>query len=112
MQLKIGEPPVSAKIHLNIKDVYEHMRLFDHFIDEMKGLLPESYMKITYEDDILPDPIIAYRKIVNYIGLKPRKIGVKYQRTKPKKLKDIGLNLEDVNKSLKGTKFELMLTTE
>jgi hypothetical protein len=112
MHLKIGEPPISAKIHLPMKDVYEHMRLFEHFIDEMKSLLPDSCLKITYEDDILPDPLIAYRKIVNYIGLRPRKVAIKYQRTNPKKLKEIVLNLEEVTKSLKGTKYEWMLTAE
>jgi hypothetical protein len=110
MHLKIGEPPVTAKIKLDMKDVYEHMRLFDHFIEEMKKLLPKSCLKITYEDDILPDPLVAYRKIVNYIGLRPKEVKVKYQRTNPKKLEEIVLNLEDVKKSLKGTKYEWMLT--
>lgn len=112
MHLKIGEPPVSVKIHLNMKDVYENMGLFDHFIGEMKRLLPENSLNITYEDDILPDPLIAYKKIVNYIGLRPRKVEVKYQRMNPKKLKEIVLNLEEVTQSLKGTKYEWMLTAE
>jgi hypothetical protein len=112
MHLKIGEPPVSAKIHLDMKDVYEHMKLFDHFINEMKSILPENCLKITYEDDILPDPLIAYRKIVNYIGLRPRKVAVKYQRTNPRKLQEIVLNLEEVSRVLKGTKYEWMLTAE
>lgn len=112
MHLKIGEPPISVKIHLNMKDVCEHMRLFGHFIDEMKRLLPESCLKITYEDDILPDPLIAYRKIVNYIGLRPKKVMVKYQRTNPKRLEEIVLNLEEVKKSLKGTEYEWMLMAQ
>ena len=37
---KIGENPVSAKIHLDLKDLIDCLSLFKQFCDEMKRILP------------------------------------------------------------------------
>jgi len=107
---KIGENPVSAEIRLDLKVVNNHLRLFGQFFDEMKRILPENHLVITYEDDILHDPLLAYRKIANYLGLTPRAVAVKYQKTNPGDLHKIVDNFEEVRECLKGTKHEWMLT--
>jgi hypothetical protein len=109
---KIGEKSVSAKIHLNMKDVNEHLQIFTQFYDEMKKLLPETCLLLTYEEDILHDPIIAYRKVANYLGLLPRSVVVKFQKTNPEDLHKIVFNFREVAEYLKGTKYEWMLTAK
>jgi hypothetical protein len=93
-----------------MKVVNDLLRFFDQFCDEMKRILPQNHLVITYEDDINHDPLVAYKKIANYLGLKPRAAVVKYQRTNPGDLDKIVLNFEEIRQCLKGTKHEWMLT--
>ena len=106
---KIGEKPISAKVRLDTKEVHELLQFFSAFCDEMKSVLPENHLLLTYEDDILPSPLNAYRKVVNYFELTPREVSVRYQRTNPRDLCEMVLNFEEVRESLKGTEYEWML---
>ena len=110
LHCKTGESPVSAKIRLHLRSLRNGLRIFTKFYDEMKRLLPESSLLITYEDDILPDPVVAYGKVVNYLGLTPRHVVVNYQRTNQGNLQEIVVNLDEVREYLKGTQYEWMVT--
>ena len=108
----LDEKPISKKIHINLEEVRFLLQVYDQYYKELKKLLSDGSLLITYEDDILPDPVIAYKKIVNSLNLPPKNVDVRYQRTNPKALKEIVINIDEIHQHLKGTQYEWMLNID
>ncbi len=64
---------------------------------------------ISYEDDLLPNPIVAYKKICQFLSKKTDQVSVRYGRTNPFPINEMVENMEEVTFILKGTPFEWML---
>ncbi len=67
---------------------------------------------LTYEDDVLADPLRAYRRCCDFLHLEPGAPSVGLSRTNPFPLADIVINLEEVARYLQGTPFAWMLDDE
>jgi len=64
---------------------------------------------ISYEKDILPDPMLAFKKVCVFLKIPEAIVTSDYKRTNPFPLRQIIVNYEEVDKLLTGTRFEWML---
>lgn len=72
----------------------------------------ESVLRLTYEDDLAPDPLAAYRRICDFVGLEPRQPTIRYARMNPYPLSELIENYEEVERALVDTEYEWMLREE
>jgi hypothetical protein len=107
---RLEENPIPQRIHISLEEVRFLLQIYDQYYKELKKLLSDEFLLITYEDDILPDPVIAYKKIVSSLELTPKNVTVRYQRTNPKALEKIVINIDEIRQHLKGTRYEWMPT--
>jgi len=92
------------------KTLIQHFEYLDGFYKNAKNLIKnEKYLFLTYEDDILNNPNVAYEKICNFLEIEYQNPKVNLKRTNPFPLKEVIENFEEVEKCLKGTKYEWML---
>ncbi|MGR3318946.1 MAG: hypothetical protein ACUZ8O_10765 [Candidatus Anammoxibacter sp.] len=112
-------PQTPLKVRLKVSDfniqkgqmdLMQYFHKLDNLYDKLSYIL-DGYnsLELVYEDNILPDPLIAYNKICSFVGAKKCSAKVTMQRTNPFKLKDIIENFEEIETTLKDTKFEWML---
>ena len=64
---------------------------------------------LTYEDDIVDNPEVAYRRVCDFAGIECHEASVRFGRTNPYDLSDVIANYAQVESALKGTAFEWML---
>ena len=69
----------------------------------------EAVLELTYEEDILADPKLAYHKVCEFLNLKPTQTEVRYAQTNPFPLDEIVVNFSEIQSALVGTKYEWML---
>lgn len=69
----------------------------------------ESVLRLTFEEDVAPDPRRGYRKVCDFLGLDAREVDVRYGRTNPAPIQEHISNAEDVRAALRGSPFEWML---
>lgn len=67
---------------------------------------------LTYEDDVLPDPRIGYRKLCRAIDEPPVEVAVPLRRANPFAARDVLENFAAVERVLEGTRFAWMLDAE
>ena len=85
------------------------MRYVTQQCDSARRLLVgRDVLDLTYEDDIAEDPLRAYRRICEFVGVKNEPVEVRYGRTTPQKLTEIIENFDEVKAALAGTEFEWM----
>ncbi len=83
---------------------------FDKYYNKVDSLLEkENSIKLTYEDDILHNPYVAYQKIIDFIGLDSFKPQITLKKQNPFSLTEMIENYDEVKKTLTGTKYEWML---
>lgn len=91
-------------------NIIENFKILDdYYLMVEKKLENLPHLFLTYEEDILPNPQIAYEKICNFLKIQPEKTTVNLKRTNPFPLNQIIENYSEVEKALKGTKYEWML---
>jgi len=66
-------------------------------------------LHLTYEDDVLLDPLIGYAKICDHVGIAQRPVAVRLRQTNPFALRDVVANYDEVQSALAGTAFAWML---
>jgi hypothetical protein len=97
-------------IDFNAKPLLTFLQDYDMQVKAMHELLKDKdCLSLTYENDIQEDPRIGYRKICDYIGLKPKDVKVKLSRTNPFPVRTMIENIGEVEDLLKGTEYEWML---
>ena len=94
-------------------DFHSLIELFDSMSEsysEIKHQLQnENFLELTYEDDILENPINAYKKVCKFLDIPQQNVGVKLKKTNPYPLKDLIKNYDEVHEYLKPTKYGWML---
>jgi rhamnosyltransferase subunit B len=65
---------------------------------------------LVYEEDIAKDPLRAYRRCCEFLEVDPHPVSIPAARTTPFPLSEVLMNFDEVAASLKGTRFEWMLS--
>ena len=92
------------------RPLVEFLAGFDRFhalLDEL--LLADETLRLSYEDDILPDPLHAYRTACGWLGEEPIPVVTRFARTTPFPLRQVLENFEEVALALDGTPWAWML---
>lgn len=63
---------------------------------------------LTYEDDISSDPVSAYRRVCDFVGLTPASVTTRYARTNPWPLADLIENYSEIDRLLADTPYAWM----
>ena len=109
--------PTKVKVDISsIKTGENYIPLLDSFrhVDEnftrlKKDLADYNALFLTYEDDILIDPIIAYNKICDFLDLPGEEPEVPLGRTNPFRYEEMVENFDEIVEILRDTKYEWML---
>lgn len=107
------------QIHLNVDKIeidYDSKPLLkflsdydEQFVSLANLLESKNYLSLTYEEDVQEDPVVGYRRICEYTGMRSKDISAQLSRTNPFPVKDMIQNFEEVEAVLKGTDYEWML---
>jgi len=85
------------------------MRYVTQQCDSARRLLVgRDVLDLTFEDDVAEDPLRAYRRICDFLGVRNEPVEIRYSRTTPQKLAEIIENFDEVKAALAGTEFEWM----
>lgn len=83
---------------------------WDRSFDEIEqGSKKYGHLHLNYEDDIMADPGVAYRKVCSFLGVQPVEVSSDLKRTNPFPLPELISNWEEVCDCLSGTKWSWML---
>jgi len=113
------EKPLLHQIEIDVSNVEidrDAKPMIEYLIDYQecfrllnKLLTGKRVLKLTYEDDILSDPLKGYNLVCNFINIRPQNVSVRFGKTNPFKLHEMIYNIGEVERSLSGTPFEWML---
>ncbi len=103
----------AVQLEYTCKPLIDFLKGYDqHFSKLEVSLENRKTLKLFYEDDIEHDPIRAYKKICEFVGLEPlRNVNVRNKRINPHPLSTMIENYEEVQEYLRGSAFEWMLET-
>lgn len=114
---KAGQP---EKIILNISSIAtgeteDHLldlfRCIDTNFIKIKNLLAsDNTLFLTYEEDIMTNPQIAYEKVCAFLDIPAEKTAVQIFRTNPYAYEEMIDNFDEVSQLLKDTEYEWMLS--
>lgn len=94
-------------------NLVEYLSIFEKryelVLDKLKKY---DILILTYEDDIKKDPLIAYKKVCNFLDIETQNPKIKLKRTNPFTIKEIVENYDELEQSLENTEFKWMLETE
>lgn len=91
-----------------LETIREGLEIYGDFYETLRRQMP-SALHLTYENDILTDPHIGYRKMLALLELEPESVEVSYRRTTPGRLADRLLNTREVSAGLVDTPHAWML---
>ena len=106
---------VFVDFHALTQNKYESFVDFVLHVEETYATLNEllkgeKVLKLTYEDDILNDPFVAYNKVLDFLDVKNRnEISINFKKTNPYLLTDNIINYNELKEMVKNTKYEWML---
>ena len=81
-----------------------------NYNDLSKLLSDDNTLYLTYEEDIMDDPEIAYNKVCAFLNIPAQKTEVQIVRTNPYAYEEMIVNFDEVEALLKDTEFEWMLS--
>jgi hypothetical protein len=107
---KIRLDTANTKIGNNINTLFENFKKLDAFYNYLDKILKnKNYLKLEYENDIMNNPLIAYKKVCNYLQVNEEDVCIRLKKTNPFSVKDSVENFEDLENELVGTQYEWML---
>ena len=121
--LKPTESPPLVRVEMGVDDLLlsrgrdterrslvAHLRREHESMCALKKILgTRRLLCLTYEDDIVGHPDIAYRRVCDFVGIGYHQATVRFGRTNPFDLSDVLINFSQVERALHGTEFEWML---
>ena len=85
------------------------MSIFFREIREIFKDQSVSFLDLTYEEDVLTDPMLANKKILDFLGLKNTNASVRFSKTNAFPIGQMISNMEEVSEHLSGTNYSWML---
>jgi hypothetical protein len=67
------------------------------------------FLHLTYERDLETDPRVGYRRVCEFVGLRPHPARVQFRKTNPFSLRELLTNYDAVAEALAGSPFERMV---
>ncbi len=102
--------PDSVFVNREAAPLLELLREIDDDYRTMDALLEmRPHLRLTYEEDIQQDPMSAYSKVCEFLGLPHAPVDIHFHPTTPGALPDLVENFDEVQTLLTGTEFEWML---
>ena len=106
-----------TKVRLNTESfgitgqpILQAFQTLDEAVTRLRGTLKkEDTLEINYEDDILNDPGVAYRKVCQFLDIPDQNPDISYVRTNPFKCADLIINYDEIEKILINTRYSWML---
>jgi len=90
--------------------IIEYFQIMDNETALLKDCIGgKPLVHVEYETDIEEDPLKAYRKICEFVGIKSLLPEVKLKKTNPFPLKDMISNFDELKKYLEATPYAWML---
>jgi len=100
----------NIRVGLNYDTMLNNFRLLDeHYLAIESKIADKNSLLLTYEEDILPNPLIAYEKICNLLDIKSENPKIELKRTNPYPIEETVENYSEVCEALRGSKYEWML---
>jgi hypothetical protein len=88
----------------------EWLEEFERGFTEARRLVAaRGGLHLTYEEDVLPDPRIGYRKLCELLGERAVEVEVPLARANPFAIREMLRNFDVVQRHLRGTRFAWML---
>lgn len=90
----------------------ERFRLFDRCYQDFRRLCTDRpLLELIYEDDLLQDPTVGYRRVCRFLNVSPEPVAPKRARTNPFPVQQVISNFDEVAATLEGTEYAWMLET-
>lgn len=93
-------------------DLLNALELMSCYYRDLRNALKDlnvPYLDVTYEKDIRENPMVAYKKIIEYLGLRPKQPKIRFNRTNPFPLSKMVSNYDELDKYLSKTPYAWML---
>lgn len=87
----------------------QFLEMYDAQFRELRELVSPDFLDLVYEDDIEADPIVAYKRVIDYLDLPFEPASVRLGRTASGPLQAELKNFETVAQYLAGTRYAWML---
>lgn len=102
--------PDKIEIDSNSRPLLDYLREWESCFAELERLLEQrTKLWLTYEQDILADPLNGYRRCCGLLGVRPCQATVRYGRTNPFPVRQAITNWRQIAQVLSGTAYEWML---
>lgn len=102
--------PDNVPIDLMSQPLVAFLQSYQRDFEKLDALLAgRLVLRLTYEEDIQDDPLVAYGRVCDFLGIERRPAVVRYGKTTPFPLKEILVNYAEIDRSLAGTPFHWML---
>ncbi|MGH7550629.1 MAG: hypothetical protein ACREK3_07725 [Gemmatimonadota bacterium] len=115
-----GDPLARSRVAIDVTRIkvvnttvplLDFLTWYEEFFASLRDLLDSSKtLWLTYEADILDDPVVGYGKTLSFLGIEavsPPKIS--YGKTNPYPVEAMVSNFGELKGALQGTRFEWML---
>ena len=100
----------SIQIDFESKSLIEFLEDYDRQMDQFDHLLKgKKVLRLSYEEHIQEDPIVAYKKICEFLDLKPIPVKVRLSRTNPFPVREMIENIDEVESVLKDSPYMWMI---
>ena len=88
----------------------DHFKQLDLHYEMLSTLLKgKPVLSLSYEAEIEPDPILAYTKVCDFIGIESAPVSLQCQKIDPYHLCDVISNFDEVVNALRNTQWAWML---
>jgi hypothetical protein len=107
--VRLRMDPERVRIDGDDKSLLEYFEDWDAAFDELDALIPgNELLRLFYEDDIAEDPRRGYARVCAHVGLEPQRPDIRYVRVNPQPLRDLVINLDEVQSALASTPYAWM----
>lgn len=104
--------PHQIAIDFSQESLLTFLTKYETELQELTRLLNDSKtLWLTYEEDVMDDPLSAYQTVCRFLKLPPQAVVVHYGRINPYSLREMICNFAEIEAYLQGTPFAWMVAS-